>query len=334
MLAEIALTPSLFSDTEQPAEWRSCLEELARVLLPRRHEPAPALVADLQDGQWTRIAARTIASIRDQNTRFRCQAMVTALASRRLLAQRPACGILPSDEAGWSREAIQSGSQSPLDRILVCDQTFTSIQAESQSLRPLSKVTSDDFWDGIPHDGHVARDIGIQVKTLRALTLHSDFLWFVSPYVHGTTLDDTEFVVALFKAAFDRPPGFSRVQVEIHTDELEKPWSASGKLRKSQSKLEEIVRKRLSKGLTIPVFYWPDMLERVLVGGTLAQRTNAPPELSVRWGISMTHVARRNDDANQFSEWKLLSPAAAQSWFEAFSLAKRSSTQPQLVINT
>lgn len=320
MLAEFALTPHLFDEASQQDNpgWRDQLAELARTLFPR-NAPLPVIIADLQAGSWSRFSGLTIGRIRDQNVRFDVQKLLERLVD--VSVRRPACGgNCGRSEMAWGHEAVQSAGQSEIDRIVVSDACHPAIATDHPRVHPLAHVSTDGFWQGVPHSGHVPRELQEQLRVLRPILHHAEFIWFASPYIEGTTTDDTIFGEELLRAAYGRPFAFPPPTVELHTKAPDSQSSEYPRLMAAQRKtLTERIGRVLRTSQQVTVRFHAEWLERVLIAGKMAERTSSPPIPSPRWGVSMTHVWRPIDRGSAgFNEWKLLNAEGVRDWFKDF----------------
>jgi hypothetical protein len=74
MLAEFALTPSIFDEEAQDNtdEWLDDLRELGAGMFPRV-SASPVMVSNLYDGSWRAIAHQMAQAVTDHRTRDRAQ---------------------------------------------------------------------------------------------------------------------------------------------------------------------------------------------------------------------------------------------------------------------
>ena len=82
-----------------------------------------------------------------------------------------------------------------------------------------------------------------------------------------------------------------------------------------------IVRRILPKlhgANTVELYFWPKLLDRILVAGNYATVSSGGKRKSPRWGVSMSHVALSADPDASPTEWKLLRRERLNAWFGQF----------------
>ena len=65
--------------------------------------------------------------------------------------------------------------------------------------------------------------ISDQVRALRKLCVHSEFLCLVTPHVNGGIDDESDFTVELIRSILDRPEGYRQAEIEVHSEAPDKP---------------------------------------------------------------------------------------------------------------
>jgi len=335
MLAEIAFTPAIFDDTLQSnaEEWSEQIRELGAAMFPKT-AACPVVVSNLYHGSWQHEAAEIIKAIANPNDRVRCQSLLDKID--RAFVSRPSKLEWPTNEDGWGKVAIASHADVPMDRIVFTDSCHGRLIGECEEIRSLGEVTDAGFWHGVPRDGSPRFDIAYQVGLLRALTMHSQFLWFASPHVRGTNDDETDFAIALIRKAFDRPTSFSKVVVEVHAEAPDRPNNAdfASRLSKLQGNLATRLREALRSGESVQVVMWPKLLDRVVIGGTHSALSGGGKATSPRWGVYLGHVARRVDPPSiPPTGWHILMPNAIRRWHDLLSSANRISCVPPFTVD-
>lgn len=65
------------------------------------------------------------------------------------------------------------------------------------------------------------------------------------------------------------------------------------------------------------------LLDRVVIAGDYTQDANRRKIRRPRWGVSMSHIARRPDEKNpdEVTEWKLLRKESLRRWFDRYCKA-------------
>lgn len=70
---------------------------------------------------------------------------------------------------------------------------------------------------------------------------------------------------------------------------------------------------------TVELYFWPRLLDRIIVAGQYVQVSSGVLRKSPRWGVSMSHVAHRDSDPNSApTEWKLLRNESLSDWFRTY----------------
>lgn len=327
MLVEFAFTPEVFDETQNAnlEEWSEQIRELASSMFPRT-AACPVVVSDLYGGGWYPEAEQAVKAIKNQNDRFRCESLLKKI--ERCLVTRPSGAVWPSDEDGWGRAAIGAHMQAPIDRMVLTDACRDRLLVECSDVKALSEVSKGDFWQGIPRDSSPRLDIRYQIALLRTIALHSDFVWLASPHIRGTSDDETNFAIELIKAAFLRPRGFPVPAIEIHVEGPDNPRLPDfpKRLQTSNSNIRSGLRDALQPQQSVDVVVWPKLLDRILLGGTFTEVSSGGRAATPRWGVSMSHLARRADrGSTQVTEWKLLDAPAIGRWYREFRPENRGS---------
>ncbi len=318
MLAELAITPQVFEESDNAANprWREDLREMSNLIFPpsRPREPNPLVIADLHAGSWKNMAASAIKNIGDQRTRLLAEGLWGKL--RRILVKRPACSDWPGDnERGWIHEAMESNRDHPLSRIVITSDAQIGVD-RSPPLHSLARLCDSDLW----HDVRCVRSIPArltdQMNELRSICRHAGFLAVVCPYILGGGDDETAFVVQLMRLAGHRPNGWHKAMFDIHTQ--------SGKDDQATSNIIENIRSRLVTGRSdlsrVRLILWEKLLDRFLIAGERMAGTDGKFEAGrCRWVVSLSHVARNSGgNADDFHTFSLLSQQDGEARYQRF----------------
>lgn len=309
MLAEFAFTPAIFDEAahEDKDVWLDELRELGATMFPRL-SASPIMVSNLYEGSWQPEVEKIVTAIEDHRARKLCQDLLTKV--RGSLVFRPARKDWPSDEYAWGREAVESATEEPIERIIASRATHKTLIDEGHSVRCISEVRDAGFWQGIAANGTVAMRIPDQVNLLRKLCVHSEFLCVLTPHIYGGADDETDMMKEVIRSALRRPAGYRAVAIDIHTEGPRgNPSDAdfATRLASSTSSISQALKQVLAKGETVNLYVWPKLLHRYVVGGVFTETTGGTRLRSPRWGISLQHFARRGDDSGQApSPWNLL----------------------------
>ena len=299
MLAEFALTPSIFDKRahKDREAWLGQLRELAHGMFPRG-AACPVMVSNLHNGTWQAAALKAVSSIddQDQEARVLCKGILEKVLARTLV-YRPACSDTePPNDTAWAKEAVNSNSFESIDRIVTCKPAYEVVSRRCSSVRCIDKVQDDHFWNSISSQWSPAYRIPEQVRTLRKVCVHSDFLCLVAPYISGGRGNETDFALEFIKSAFSRPDGISSPNIEIHTAYSESSASAvfPERLNSLIRNIEAAIRSALKPGQTVQLIVWPKFLARYLIGGVYTQTSERVR--SPRWGVLMNHIASKADE--------------------------------------
>lgn len=310
MIGEFAFTPSVFDEAANcdVDAWCDQIRELGNAMFPRT-AAWPVMVADLYDGSWHHIAVTTSEAIKTSKARGLCNGILQNIAY--CLVRRPvAVDAWPSDDAAWGREAIASNRVEPIERIVSCRAVQDILAGLGHSIRCISEVYADSFWDDIDSQWDQELRIASQIRAIRKLTLHAEFLCLITPHIRGQNDDETEFAIEMIQSTQRRPQGFASVEIEIHTEAPDNSSSADfpDRLRRSVSNTSTSLQSALRKGQSLRLIHWPKLLDRYLIAGVYAETSGGKKIRSPRWGVSMQHIARRIDDRQTKppTAWSLL----------------------------
>ncbi|MFN3152905.1 hypothetical protein [Bremerella sp.] len=340
MLKEIAFTPGVFDEEAQPdkSDWRDQLKELLSILAPKTGV-CPIVISNLYDSGWYWEVERTLKSVEDPKLKPVCQGILTKMKDR--LVKRPYRLNYPEDDAGWCREALASHAIDPIDRVVATSQTRATLADECPDVRGIDELEDAGFWHDINDRASPEAFFEDQIVLLRKLCLHSDWIAYCSPYANSSEMD---FTIEFLKAATSRPHGFEPVEIEIHFDNWDRGRSMAGpqtERRTKQDRLAQFVKQSLDGILctsnTVHFFCWEKLLERTLIAGDFRIDGDGKRRRRARWGLSMTHVARKRrpkggaaTDAEQETEphrWSLMDKQELARPFASF-IDEISSTRP------
>ncbi|MEQ8788957.1 MAG: hypothetical protein RIC55_21780 [Pirellulaceae bacterium] len=296
MLKEIAFTPAVFDESAQSdkSDWRDQLKELLGVLAPKG-SVCPVIVSNLYGSSWYHEIERSLKSVEDHKLKAVCQAIMEKMKDR--LVSRPACSDYPMDDATWCREALASHAIEPIDRIVATNETRVALIEEASEVRGLDEIEHAGFWHGVNVRAWPEPFFEDQIVLLRKLCIHSEWIALSSPYANTTEMD---FTIEFLRTALSRPVGFQPVEIEIHFDNWNRGSSSPGLLddrTQKQAIAARFIAHKLTRMLpsssTVQFFCWEKLLERTLIAGDFTTDGNGVKRRRARWGLSMTHVARK-----------------------------------------
>ena len=189
---------------------------------------------------------------------------------------------------------------------------------EYNMIRSLDEVEDGGFWRDITSDAHPQMVIADQIKLLRKLCLHSEWVALINPH---TSTNEIDFALELLRTVKDRPAGFPSVQFELHTQEPQGCVDESDRLTRLRNVTQNVSR-RVSNVLNAPdlveLYFWPKILERRIVAGAYTSDSLGNKQKSPRWGVSMNHVARGADPTADPTNWSLLRREELDIWFRKY----------------
>ena len=326
MHGEFAFTPSIFDqEAHKDCEaWREQLQELGHGMFPRT-AAGSVMVSNLYEGAWYETALETVKSIKDQKARVLCQSLLKKIEGT--LVNRPVCGDWPEIDLAWGREAIKSDAVAKSDRIIACKSVRDALSPEYRKIRNISEVLDAGFWKDISSEFSVPSRIDEQVDAMRKLCLHSEFLCLVTPHIKGGHDNDTDFALALIQSVFRRPKGFLPPVIELHTEAPDKQASSDFEERLT-SFLESIsvaVRSALKSDQKVRLVIWPKLRDRFLIAGVYTKLSDGKLVRSPRWGVAMSHLARKAHDNEDRppTPWSLLTSKQLGDEFNRYRTDER-----------
>lgn len=326
MLSEFAFTPAIFDEDAHDDKdvWREQLRELMSAMFPRT-SVWPVVISDLYAGSWSSHIVTSIEKIGDHRAKKYCQGLLTSM--QRMLVVRPECGDWPGDvDTAWCREAIATHAVEPIDRIISVRSTKDSSCKDFAIVRCIDEVEDGGFWHGINADASPRMIVAEQAQLLRKLCLHSEWVALINPYGFGMEQD---FTIELIKTAMQRNSRFGKLHIEVHAKEPD-DFDYSERAKKQQRVANHMrgrIQPVLSAGSTAELYFWPKLLDRIVVAGHFVKQSGGTVRKSPRWGVSMSHVAHGNEPDAVPTEWKLLRREALDRWFRQY-IAENVSAKP------
>lgn len=323
MLAEFALTPSVFDEGHNLDRnaWHDWLRELGNGMFPRT-APSPVLVSDLYDGSWNAVTRRIVDSLTDSRSRDLCLKLFKKIEDR--LVRRPATSDEWPDDPGiaWAKEAIASNVLEPIDRIIVCSESIKRLQGRNTGLRALEEAADSGFWCDVASQWSQEMELNSQILALRKLTLYSEFLCIINPYIHNAVENEGQFASAVLESVYNRPKEFSAIcDIEVHTEGASEPQGkefAERQKRRSNA-VADSFRKKLIGSQSFKLFFWPSFLDRYVIGGRYTSTSLGIRLRSPKWGIAMPHIAGSSTDRTALpTQWSLLSNVQLGRIFDAY----------------
>lgn len=317
MLTEFAFTPSIFDEDahEDKEAWRDQLRELVASMFPRT-SVWPVVVSDLYAGSWSSHVLPNVERIQDHRAKRYCQDLLTNM--KRILVMRPECGVWPyDDDVAWCREAIATNQIEPIERIISVRATKDAMAGEFALIRSIDEVEDSGFWNGIDSDASPRMVISEQVTLLRKLCLHSEWVAMINPYAFG---NEQDFSIQLLDLALQRHSTFGPISFELHAQspDVSSPVERQERQERVTSNMARRIQGKLKATNSVDLYFWPRLLDRILVAGSFVKESGGNRRKSPRWGVSMSHVAHGSEPDAHPTEWKLLRPEQLNYWFRMF----------------
>lgn len=317
MLSEFAITPAIFDEDahDDKEAWSEQLRELTSALFPRT-SVWPVLISNLYAGSWSSHILEYIDRIGDHRAKKYCQGLVTNM--RRMLVIRPECGEWPSDDdSAWCREAIATHAVEPIDRIISVRQTISSHGNDISVVRCIDEVEDGGFWHDIKADASPRMVIAEQVELLRKLCIHSEWVALINPYGFG---NEQNFSLQLLEFALNRHASFGPIHFEFHAQapDVTDPVERQERQDRVLNNIANRIRPKLNGSHSVNLYFWPRLLDRIIVAGNFVTISGGERRKSPRWGVSMNHVALGSDPDTSSTEWKLLRRERLNEWFRQF----------------
>jgi hypothetical protein len=314
MLTEIALTPHTFQPcTIQPTEWASQLRALNQRLVHYGSQ-CPLIFSNLnldsihRTPAWRAEVGRLIAAARGSQARL---LMDLFRLLEVYLVCRPSFGHVrvATDEQHWVREATGPAPSYPINQIVVTYSGHASAQRVYARSISVNRLDQEAFWRDIAFSAFPPMSISAQVELLRPIWLHGQVLALVLPYGLDTTVrGEANWFFAFVSRAFSRPTGHGEPIIELHVS-----FDGNGADMKARGPshpavvnfIQEAQRQAGLRGhgfnLVVRARSYGSQrfIARRLFAGEEVNVGTGVPDVRVRWGIALEHVALRCDAPNQ-----------------------------------
>jgi hypothetical protein len=311
MLTEIALTPHTFQQcTLSPTDWADQLRALNRRLF-YYGDQCPLLFSNLNEGAhspaWRAEVARIIGAARGQYRRL--LADLLALIEPYLVV-RPSVGQVrvTGDELHWVREAINTPAGFAIDQLVVTLSSLAAAQRLHADSRCINRLEQEVFWNAITLAVFPPMNIQSQVEVLRPLWLHAAVLALVLPYgLERKTPNESPWFFEFAGRALSRPVQHGVPRIELHTsfDGNGNDLITQGTSHPDVADFINRTRAKLAPGQQIDLYvrarsYGSQrFIARRLFAGDFANVGTSTPNVRVRWGVALEHVAIPGDAPNQ-----------------------------------
>lgn len=338
MLVEIALTPhTLQPCTLDVSGWAGHLRAL-NLRLAHFGQQCPLVFSNLNNGgrnpNWEQRIRSVLAGWRPTEHRP-VRDLFDYLLQKKLLVARPAHGCVrtESGERHWVDDAIRPTPDYPVNQIVVsrtgeveCRRSFTKVVG-------LHSLDQAAFWSDVATAAEFGTAIQTQVTGLRPIWLHGQFLSVVLPY--GLT-QEADWFFEFASRAFGRPAGHGVPKLEFHVSYGGNDQIGVKQQGGSHPEVADFISAaRRQVGLRNHEFSMfvraksngsQRFIARRLFAGEEAIEDPSKPEVRVRWGVAVEHVALFNESPKQTPPTFTLLPrqrADDQFHFECRELGAR-----------
>ncbi len=318
MLTEIALTPHTFEPcTISASRWAEQLRALTK-RLNHYGSLCPVVFSNLNSGHasqaWLKLITQKLAAGQAAKVRA-ARDLLDRIQRDRLLVERPSQHQVQAanKEDQWVNEAIRPSPTYPIDQIVCSFQGLGACRKVYTKVLGINDLEAADFWKTVATSGFPSMTIADQMKTLRPLWLHGKVLAVVLPYAlerynNGTVHGEASWFFALAAHAFGRPAGHGQPKIELHVS-----YDGNGADVVAQQASHPAVADFISaargqpelRGRAFSLYVRARsngsqrFIARRLFAGEERIEDPAAPDVRVRWGIAMEHVAHPNDVPNQ-----------------------------------
>ena len=314
MLTELALTPHTFQPCPlQANEWASQLRALNQRLVHYGSQ-CPLVFANLnfnsphRTAAWRAEIGRLIGALRGPHV-----GIVRDLFQliEQHLVSRPASGHVRvvTDEQHWVREAISPAPAFPIQQIVVSYSGHAASHRIFTQTLCINRLSQEPFWDGIAFSAFPPMSISDQVAILRPIWLHGKVLAVVLPYGLDTSrTGEANWFFEFASRAFSRPAGYAEPSIELHVS-----FDGNGNDVKNQGAAHPVVDNFIQHAKQEPGLRGHEFslfvrsrshgsqrfIARRAFAGDQVNVGTGTPNVRVRWGIALEHVAHLNDSPNQ-----------------------------------
>jgi hypothetical protein len=306
MLTEIALTPHTFQPcTFDEKGWANQFRALNQRLIHYGNH-CPLIFSNLNGGhetsEWLAVVAKKLGAIKTPNRRAAMD--LFDWIKRDHLVLRPPLGKVRSaeDECHWVEEAAAPGY--PIDHVVTSWQGLNVCQKVFTDAVGINELDGKVFWQDITVSASPPPNISSQVDALRPIWLHGQFLAVVLPYGLG---NEADWFFAFAKRALGRPGGHGVPSIEFHVsfDRNREEMTSQGEDHSAIRSFLQRARQALPKGSEITLYARAKMenkqqfIARRLFAGKWSDVGTGVPKESIRWGVSLEHVAQPGEPRDQ-----------------------------------
>jgi hypothetical protein len=341
MLTEIALPPHTFQPcTIQPNDWAGQLRGLNQRLIHYGSQ-CPLIFSNLnfnstyRTANWHAEVRRLVRAAARQHQQLLADLL---RLMEGYLVSRPSFGHVRvvADEQHWVREATGQAPGFPIDQLVV---TFSG-HAAARGVYPnavcVNRLSQGSFWDAIAFSAYPPMNIQAQIDLLRPVWLHCQTLALALPYALDISdRGEANWFFSLASHAFSRPVTHGEPAIELHVS-----YDGNGADVLAQGIAHPVVDNFIQQALRQPGLTGHEFslvvrarsygsqrfIARRLFAGEEVDLGTGVPDIRVRWGIALEHVALRTDAPNQTAPTFTLLPrqrADGQCRFECRNASPR-----------
>jgi hypothetical protein len=261
-----------------------------------------------ESNEWLAVVAKNVATIK--RTSYQRPAMdLFDRIKRDHLVFRPIYGEIRAvaEETQWVQEAMQPTSSFPIDKIVTSWQGLNVCRKCAPDAIGLNDLDGHSFWQDVITSLSPAPSISEQIEALRPIWLHGQFLAVVLPYGLG---NEADWFFALANSALKRPSGFGVPLIELHVSGDGNPaeWKSQGASHQAIRSFIQRAKQALPTGAEIRLYVRAikprepvkqQFIARRLFAGNQVNVGTGTPEMRIRWGISLEHVAHIGETPSQ-----------------------------------
>ena len=272
----------------------------------------PLIFSNLNSGRpddWHDTIRATLARYRP--TEHRSARDLFDWIVRECLVNRPAQGRIRSGsgEPQWVDEAIRPAPANPINQVVTSRTGEADCRRVFANIIGLPALDRAAFWAKVTTAAEFGTNIVQQIQGLRPIWLHGQILALVLPYGLDTSPNgEADWFFSFASRAFGRPSGHGTPRIEFHVsfDGNGADMMAQGENHQAVQNLTRQAQRQIGlRGHEFLLYVRAKSygtqryIARRLFTGEERIENPSKPDIGIRWGISLEHVAHLNDSPNQ-----------------------------------
>jgi hypothetical protein len=309
MLTEIALTPHVFQPCSLDEKNWALQVRALNTRLEHYGSEFPLVFSNLNGGhrieEWLAVVAKITATPKPAARRAALD--LFDRIKREHLVSRPTHGRIRAvaDETQWVDEAVKPAPRFPIDQIVTSWQGAAACKGVFGTAISIKDLDGNPFWQTITISPSVLPNIAAQVSALRPIWLHGKFLAVVLPY--GLS-NEADWFFALANSAIGRPPAHGLPVIEFHVsfDGSAEELKRLGNTHSAIAGFIRRARQALPRGTEITLCVRAKIddkrqqfIARRLFAGEPVDVGTGKPDVKIRWGVGLEHVAHPGESQGQ-----------------------------------